>query len=243
MREKKVPARVEQHYFVCHDTVRFLGLTSGRRTKPESGVAAMPFRKTAVFSVLTAITAGIVAAILTGAPDTVVLKAGTALPQPRAVADFDLVDQHGRALTRENFRGHWSLVFAGFTNCPDICPTTLALLATVMARLRERGAELQSVFVSVDPERDSPLRIAGYLAPFGADLVGATGTAKQTEFFTGLLGLAYLRNPGTGGEYTVDHSAALVLIDPKVRMIAYFQPPHDPDTIVADLSALMSGAG
>ena len=203
----------------------------------------MPFRKTAVFSVLAAIAIGVIAAILSGAPEPITIRSGTALPEPRPVADFELLDEHGRVLTREAFRERWSLVFTGFTNCPDICPTTLALLAAVAGRLREHGGDLQTVFVSVDPERDTPEVLAQYVGHFDEQMIGITGTQAQIDSLCDGLGLAHVRNPGPGGAYTVDHSTALVLIDPKVRIAAYFRPPHDVDALVADLSTLMSGAG
>jgi protein SCO1/2 len=202
----------------------------------------MPSRRAFIW-LLVAIASGVVVAILLAPPAPVVLRSGTALPRPRPIADFDLVDQHGRALTHEVFAGRWSLVFTGFTNCPDICPTTLALLATVAGRLREHGGDLQPVFVSVDPERDTPEVLAQYVGHFDEQMIGITGTQPQIDGFCDGLGLAHVRNPGTGGQYTVDHSTALVLIDPKVRIAAYFRPPHDVDALVADLSALMRGAG
>ncbi len=146
------------------------------------------------------------------------------------------MDAHGEPFGPDRLEGHWSLVFTGFTNCPDICPTTLALLASVRARVPDE--RLQFVFVSVDPERDTAERIASYLAHFGASLLGATGSGAEIERFTKALGLAQVRNPGVGGEYTVDHSAALVLIDPKVRVAGYFLPPHDERALAADLAAL-----
>lgn len=198
----------------------------------------MPFRKTAVFSVLAAMLLGIAAAILLRPPVPVALRSGTALPQPRPIGEFELVDQRGRALTRSSFEGRWSLVFTGFTNCPDICPTTLALLATLTTRLRERGGELQTVFVSVDPERDTPAALAQYVGHFDSAMIGATGTRAQIDRLCAELGLAYLLNPGTAGEYTVDHSAALVLVDPQARIAAYFQPPFDLDSLATDLATL-----
>lgn len=203
----------------------------------------MPFRKVAVLSVLAAITLGIVAAILSQTSETIALRSGTALPEPRPVADFELVDQQGRAFTREAFEGRWTLVFTGFTNCPDICPTTLALLATLASRLRERGGELQTVFVSVDPGRDTQAALAQYVGHFDPGMIGATGTKAQIDRLCSELGLVYVRNPGTGGEYTVDHSAALVLIDPQARIAGYFQPPLDQEGLIADLAPLAGARG
>lgn len=201
----------------------------------------MRIRRWMIACALAAVAAGIGAAVLVASREPIALRSGTALPEPLEIEDFELVDQHGRAFGRDAFEDRWSLLFTGFTNCPDICPTTLALLATLGTRLP--GHAPQIVFVSVDPERDRPEVLAAYLRHFGPQLIGVTGTRTQIEGFTRQLGLAQLRNPGVEGEYTVDHSAALVLIDPRGRVAAYFQPPHDPGALAADLAALMSGAG
>ncbi|MFZ2508789.1 MAG: SCO family protein [Steroidobacteraceae bacterium] len=200
----------------------------------------MTFRTTAIISVLAAMAIGFAAAMLSSDRQPVSFHSGTALPDPRPVADFALVDHHGESLTRAVFSGRWSLVFTGFTNCPDICPTTLALLADVAARLRARGGDLQLLFVSVDPERDTPAALAQYVAHFDPRMIGATGTPPQVDSFGAGLGLAHLRNPGAGGAYTVDHSAALVLIDPEARIAGYFQPPFDPEVLAADLVPLFA---
>jgi protein SCO1/2 len=165
-----------------------------------------------------------------------VLRAGTTLPEPRALPEFSFVDQRGKPFGPESFRGHWSLVFTGFTHCPDVCPTTLAL----MSELRRRVArdDLRFVFVSVDPERDTPEVVASYLAHFGPALVGATGARPEMERFTSGLGLAQVRNPGAGDEYTVDHSTAFVLVNPDAKLAGYFQAPHSADALAADLAAL-----
>ncbi len=201
----------------------------------------MRTRSWIIVCVAAAIAAGIGAALLVRSSEPVALRSGTALTEPRPIADFTLVDQHGKPFGRAALEDRWNLVFAGFTHCPDICPTTLALLAALRAQLPDNG--LQFVFVSVDPERDTPERIAAYLAHFDARLVGATGSAAEIERFAGELGLAHVRNPGVGDDYSVDHSAALVLIDPKARVAGYFQPPHDRAALAADLAALAGGAG
>jgi len=169
----------------------------------------------------------------------VTLRAGTALPEPQPLARFAFTDQGGRPFTRANLEGRWSLLFTGFTHCPDVCPTTLAMMGDLQRRLARE--DLQFVFVSVDPERDTPETIARYLAHFDPKLVGATGTRAEMERFTAGLGLAQVRNPGVGDEYSVDHSTAFVLIDPEARLAGYFQAPHRRDALVADLAALPRG--
>ncbi len=170
----------------------------------------------------------------------VALRSGTAMPQRVPLGEFVLLDQHARPLTRSVFERRWTVVFAGFTNCPDVCPTTLVTLAGLRARLQQR-TELQVVFLSVDPERDTPALLTQYLAHFDPAIIGATGAKQQLDRICADLGLAYLRNPGVAGEYTVDHSAALVLVDPQARIAAYFRPPFDVDALAADITALMAG--
>lgn len=203
----------------------------------------MPLRKAFVWPLLAAMVLGIATAILLRPPVPVALRSGTALPQPRPIGEFELVDHSGHALTRRNLEGRWSIVFAGFTNCPDVCPTTLALLAALSSRLRARGDDLQIVFLSVDPDRDTPSQLAQYVGHFDPNMIGATGAKAQIDRLCAELGLAYVLNPGTAGEYTVDHSAALVLVDPKARIAAYFQPPYDLDSLATDLATLAGSKG
>jgi protein SCO1 len=187
-------------------------------------------------AVVVAVAAGISFALYERKAEPLTLQAGTALPEPRPIPRFALVDQAGRPFDRARFEGRWSLLFTGFTHCPDVCPTTLARMAE-LRRLVGRD-DLQFVFVSVDPERDTPEAVGRYLAHFDPALVGATGERAEMERFTAGLGLAQVRNPGTGDDYTVDHSTAFVLIDPKARLAGYFSAPHERDALVADLKSL-----
>jgi protein SCO1 len=187
-------------------------------------------------AILVAVAVGIGVALREHASAPPELRAGTALPESRSIADFSLTGQDGRPFTREDLRGHWTLVFTGFTNCPDICPATLATMADLGHRVARE--DLRFLFVSVDPGRDTPEVIRRYLTHFGAGIAGATGTREDIERFTSGLGLAQVVNPGAGGEYTVDHSTALVLIDRRARLAGYFQAPHLADAIAADLAAL-----
>ena len=113
----------------------------------------------------------------------------------------------------------------------------------MMAALDQRVArdDLEFLFVSVDPARDTPEVIRRYLAHFGGGVAGATGTPADIERFTAGLGLAQVVNPGAGGEYSVDHSTALVLFDPRARLAGYFQAPHRPEALAADLARLPGG--
>jgi protein SCO1 len=169
-------------------------------------------------------------------PDPPTLQAGAALPQPRPLGALALQDAEGRTFDRSRLTGRWSLVLTGFTHCPDFCPATLALLQALRKRVPEQRVQL--VFLSVDPARDTPEVLQRYVAQFGPGIVGTTGAPAELARFTGELGLGQVIDPGVDGDYTIDHSTALVLIDPAARVAGYFQAPHGLEAIAADLAAL-----
>lgn len=162
------------------------------------------------------------------------------LPEPRVLADFSLVDQAGQPFSLERLHGKWSLLFFGFTHCPDICPGTLYDLVQVHQALDDAAGGLephQVAFVSVDPERDSPARMAEYVSFFDPDFLGVTGAPEQLSPLALRIGVAYRiepHEPGSGN-YSVDHSASVFLVDPQARVHGVFPSPHDPDLMVRDL--------
>jgi protein SCO1/2 len=175
------------------------------------------------------------------APDLASLKV---LPEPRVLADFELVDQAGRPFALHNLRGKWSLLFFGFTYCPDICPGTLYDLEQVHQALGESpgvGEDHQVVFVSVDPERDTPERLAEYVSYFDPEFQGVTGAAEQLAPLAMQIGVAYRIEPHESGDanYSVDHSASVFLTDPDGRLYGIFPSPHDPDLMIRDLRAVL----
>ena len=171
---------------------------------------------------------------------TPVLAAGVAVTPPAALPDFSLRDQRGKPFTPVDLQGHWSLILPGFTHCPDICPATLAILDRVHDLLGSTAAELQVVLLSVDPQRDTPEALARYLAFFNPGFVGVTGDQEQLERAYQGLGVQHIRIPGTRGEYSVDHSAALLLIDPESRLVGYFMPPFRAERLAVDLGPLLT---
>jgi protein SCO1 len=173
------------------------------------------------------------------ASDRIELHSGVLLDEPRTIGEFELVDQRGRPFGRDNLTGQWSLVFVGFTHCPDVCPSTLHVLAGLERRLHDRGRSLNTVFVSVDPERDTPDVLAEYVGHFNDRIAGVSGTHGELGRFCDELDFAYVKIPGSAGHYTVDHSGAVALIDPQARLVGYFLPPFDPDGMTLDLSRVI----
>lgn len=128
---------------------------------------------------------------------------------------FRLVDQTGRAVDESILKGKWSVVFFGFTYCPDVCPTTLAALAAVKQQLGPRGKDLQVVFITVDPERDTPAALKAYLDSVGLPgALGLTGTPEQIKAAAKTYRIFYARKDTGEGEYTMDHSTAAYLMNP-----------------------------
>ncbi len=173
-------------------------------------------------------------------PDAPSLQAGVGVTPPVSLPAFSLLDQRGRPFTARSLSGRWSLVFPGFTHCPDICPTTLAILDRTLTLLGSGASELQVVLLSVDPERDTPEKLALYLEFFNPAFVGVTGAQEQLQLLYTGLGIQHIRIPGAKGEYSVDHSAALLLVDPDGRLAGYFTPPFDAESLAADLGPLLA---
>ena len=127
----------------------------------------------------------------------------TTLPQPIALPQFSLLDQSGAEFSRDSLSGHWSLVFFGFTRCPDICPATLQQLVIARSRTLEVASEFpQIVLISVDPERDTPELMAEYVAKFGAGITGVAGTLEELRKLTSALGIYFEKSTRTGNTIT-----------------------------------------
>lgn len=170
------------------------------------------------------------------------LRHAQAFPEARKLSEFQLQTADGRSFERSDLEGQWSLIFFGFTNCPDICPDTLALLARSMDELRMMGREdlPQVIFVSVDPARDQGEQLADYVNWFDEAFTGVTGPEDQIESLTRQLGSVYYRedpDPDTGF-YNVDHSASVLIIDPEARLYGRFAPPLVTEDVTADLFSL-----
>ena len=150
------------------------------------------------------------------------------LENPRNFGEINLIDQHGKPFVRERLEGRWTLVFFGFTYCPDVCPTTMAFLNEFMAELE--GTEVEDtavVMVSVDPARDTVDKLAAYVPYFNPDFTGVTGEFLEIHRFATALNTPFRKVPGQGENYQVDHSANVVLINPRGDYHGFFKAPLD----------------
>lgn len=173
-------------------------------------------------------------------PEPVKLRNGTLLPAARPLPDFVLTDDHKQPLTKASLLGHYSLFFVGFTTCPDVCPTTLNTLKGVLKKLGPDAEKLRIVFLSVDPERDTPEKLQHYVSFFDPRIVGATGSKPELDKLALAMSFVYMKVPGATAEtYTMDHSAALILIDNAGQVTAFFTPPHKVDDLAADLKTII----
>ena len=167
---------------------------------------------------------------------SVALQGGTWLPQPRALERFQLTDLQGRSFDNQALLGHPTLLFFGYSNCPDVCPTTLA---TIQALLRQSPiAGLQVLFVTIDPARDTPAALGQYLRAFDSTVIGLYGSDAARAPLERSLGALAERRDAPAGTYRVDHTATLYLLDARGRMAAVFTPPLTARALSADLRYL-----
>ena len=162
------------------------------------------------------------------------LASGTWLPQSKVVSDFQLTDTSGRPFTRRDLAGAPTLVFFGFTHCPDVCPTTLQKLAQV--RRRAALAGLRVLFISIDPQRDTPPALGLYVHAFDPQFQGLTGDPQTIARLAANFGVAVNRVELPGGDYTMDHSAVVFALDAAAHIVAIFTPPFDVAALSADLA-------
>ncbi|AQA17296.1 SCO family protein [Halioglobus japonicus] len=147
---------------------------------------------------------------------------------PRNFGEISLIDHHGEVFDRSRFEGKWSLVFFGFTYCPDVCPTTMAFLDQFMAQLEGTEAEdTQVVMVSVDPARDTVEQLSQYVPYFNPDFIGVTGEFLDVHRFATALNTPFRKVPGQDENYLVDHSSNVVLVNPKGDYHGFFKAPLD----------------
>ena len=153
-----------------------------------------------------------------------------------------LTDHNGKARTLDDFRGKVVVLFFGFMSCPDVCPTTLAELAQVAKALGPDAEKLQVLFVTVDPERDTPERLRQYVPSFQPDFVGLHGDAAATAQAAKEFKIFYQKQPQPGGDYSMDHSAGTYILDPHGRLRLFAQYGAGANTLLHDIRLLLQGA-
>lgn len=154
-------------------------------------------------------------------------------PSPKQIQQFESVNQLGQSFGLEQLKNKWSFIFFGYTHCPDICPITMSVMAETYKQLMTEYKDLQIIFVTVDPARDTTEKLASYVAYFNKDFIGLGGSTEMVNSLTRQIGIAYyLNNQEASDNYLVDHSASIFLIDPKARMVGKLSPPHDTEKII-----------
>lgn len=163
---------------------------------------------------------------------------GAAYAQQLALPDAD-----GKPRTLDDFKGKVIIVFFGFAQCPDVCPSALAEIAEVRQKLGAAGAKVQPVFVTVDPERDTAAVLKEYVKPFGADVVALRGTLEQTKAAAKEFKVFFAKAPGkTEGSYTIDHTAGSFVFDPQGKVRLFVRYGGGADALAGDLKLLLDGA-
>ncbi|MEP9351445.1 SCO family protein [Xanthobacter sp. KR7-225] len=206
---------------------------SGKPTKPPAGHEARSARRR-ILALFAAFVAG--AAVLVVAVS--LLLPGPA-PTGQGVAavggPFTLVDQNGATVTEAALKGKPTLIFFGFTHCPDVCPTALFEMSEIFGALGPEADKVQAFFVSVDPERDTPDVLKSYLGSFAPQLVGLSGTPEQVEAIKKAYRVYARKVPLTGDDYTMDHTAVVYLMDKSGTFVAPFNAKRPPAEAAAEL--------
>lgn len=180
----------------------------------------------------------------TNKTDELEIESGSILPIPHDISPFSLVSADEKPFTNDNFKGHWSLLFFGFTHCPHLCPTTLSLINDAYKNIeKHKHVPLpQVVFISIDPERDTPKSIREYLNGFNKDFVGATGEKPQLDILTREMSILYAKvedpNATDTTNYNIDHSGTVLMINPLGQLYAIFSTPQDAEDLSDDVEKI-----
>ena len=170
------------------------------------------------------------------------LKTATVLPEPRTISEFNLIDFNGEAFTLDHLKGKWNMIFFGYTSCPDICPIALNSMVEVNKAFSSKLKEqVQTIFISVDPQRDTPAHLKEYVNFFNPDFLAATGEDTELRALTKQLALSYtIRPPDDKGDYLVDHSSYLIIVNPDAGFHAVISGSHysNPKAIAEDIAII-----
>jgi protein SCO1/2 len=151
--------------------------------------------------------------------------------EPRALADFELVNEQGETVGPDHLKGQWTFAFLGYTHCPDVCPATMAMMRKAGERIPDDLPQPRFLLVSADPERDSPEKLKDYLAFFGDNFQALTGDIETLRELARSMNAVFIHREPNDGLILVDHSAHIALINPDGKMTAVLQPPHNPEQV------------
>ena len=164
----------------------------------------------------------------------------TVLDEPIPLSEFSLTANNGSIFNIESLKEKWSLLFFGYTNCPDVCPLTLHQLSQAHKELESKVEHLPNIImISVDPDRDTTKILDKYVTSFTGNVIGATGSIAEIKKLTGQLGIFFEANKGEGKNYSVNHSAAVILINKEAEFHAVFSAPHSTDHFIKDLPKIL----
>lgn len=193
--------------------------------------------------VLAGLTVGAAAAlaIFPAARERLLSQSVPSVGQALVGGPFALTDQTGKRVTDKDFRGRYLLVFFGFTNCPDVCPSALQVMAAALDKLGPKGQKITPVFITVDPERDTPAQLASYLKSFHPRLVGLSGTPAEIEAVTKAyrVYVKKVADPKSSAGYTFDHSAIIYLMGPDGAYLAHFTHASNVEAMAERLGKLL----
>ena len=153
---------------------------------------------------------------------------------------FQLVDQNGKTVTNADLKGKWSLVYFGYTHCPDACPTALNDISIALDELGPKRDAVRPVFITVDPERDTPEVLKSYVTSFDAPILALTGTPEEIAQAAKDYRVYYAKHPEAGGDYSMDHSSVIYVMDPEGRFTASFTHQSAPEEIAERLKKLLA---
>jgi cytochrome oxidase Cu insertion factor (SCO1/SenC/PrrC family) len=154
---------------------------------------------------------------------------------------FTLVDQNGRTVTDADFRGRYMLIYFGFTSCPDVCPTELQVMAQAVDALGGKAQAVRPMLITIDPERDTPEQLAGYVTMFHPDMAGLTGTPEQIAEAARAYRVYYAKAEQEGGDYTMDHSSFIYLMGPDGAFLDVYPGGTPPERIAESIEGHMAG--
>ncbi len=160
-------------------------------------------------------------------------------PPVAAGGPFALTASDGSAVTERTYRGKWLLIYFGYTHCPDVCPTTLSEMASALVRLDQKAGQVQPLFITLDPRRDTVDVLSGYVKAFDERIVGLTGTPQQIAAAARAYQVFYERVDRDDGDYLIDHSSYLYVMDPDGRFKAAWPSDRSGDEMAEDLRAMM----